>query len=79
MTFDTEYDLELFRAEQKELFDETGKRYTGVSLSNRQAEMMLSLINSLEKELLIISKGDIKEITNKEQRKMYDGFIEKYY
>ena len=49
MTFDLEYKLEEFRKEQKELFDETGKRYTGVRLSARQAELMLSLINELEK------------------------------
>ncbi len=49
--FDLEYDLNKFRDEQKELFDEKGKRYTGVSLSNRQAEMMLDLINAMEKEI----------------------------
>ncbi len=61
MTFDIEYKLELFRAEQKELFDEDGKRYTGILLSNRQAEMMLSLIDGLEKELLMTSADQVKQ------------------
>jgi hypothetical protein len=52
MEFDLEYKLENFRKEQHELFDENGNRYTGVPLSNRTAEMMLELINDLEKSLI---------------------------
>lgn len=51
--FDLEYKLEQFRKEHlTDLFDENGKRYTGVGLSNSQAEIMLELINELEKEVL---------------------------
>lgn len=46
--FELEYKLNEFREEQKELFDENGKRYTGVLLSDRNAELMLELINELE-------------------------------
>ena len=48
MEFDIEWNLQEFRNEQHELFDENGKRYTGVSLSNDTAEAMLKLINDLE-------------------------------
>lgn len=50
MTFETEYDLKELKEELSELFDENGKRYTGVILSNRQAELMNALILKLEKE-----------------------------
>jgi hypothetical protein len=49
--FDLAYKLENFREYQKELFDENGKKYTGVSLSNNVAEMMLGLINDFERAL----------------------------
>ena len=50
MTLETEYDLKELKEELSELFDENGKRYTGVILSNRQAELMNALILKLEKE-----------------------------
>jgi len=46
--YDLEYELQQFREEQKGLFDEDGKRYGGVNISNREAERMLALINMLE-------------------------------
>jgi hypothetical protein len=49
--YDLEFNLSGFRQEQKELFDENGKRYGGVGMSNRQAEFMLQLINEMEKEI----------------------------
>lgn len=49
--FNLEYKLKEFRKEQKELFDENNKRYTGVILSNRQAKFMLEIINELEQEI----------------------------
>jgi len=59
--FDLDYKLEQFREKHlADLFDETGKRYTGVLLSNSQAEIMLELINELEKEVL---KNENIEIT----------------
>ncbi len=51
-------DLENFREEEKELFDKNGKRYTGVNLSIRQAEMMLKLINDFEKEVIRLEVGN---------------------
>lgn len=56
MEFDIEWNLQEFRNEQHELFDENGKRYTGVSLSNDTAEAMLKLINDLECALVKCSK-----------------------
>ncbi len=61
MEIETEMKLQDFRIHAKELFDKTGKRYTGTLLSDREAEMMLSLINHLEKELLATSKDEIKQ------------------
>ena len=55
--FDLAYKLENFREYQKELFDENGKRYTGVSLSNNTAELMLELINDFEAALDIINSN----------------------
>ena len=55
--FDLEYKLKEFRQEQKELFDENCKRYTGVGLANRQAELMLELINEMEKEIESLEVG----------------------
>jgi hypothetical protein len=51
MDFELEYKLQQFKDEQSELFDENGKRYTGVKLSNRTAELMLELINDFEHAL----------------------------
>lgn len=50
MTFDLEYELEQFRIEQKELFDENGNAYETVGI-HKPAERMLKLINMLESEL----------------------------
>lgn len=58
MNFNLEFELEEFRVEQKELFDEENKRYTGVSISHRQAEKMLQLINMMEAEI----RGQEKQI-----------------
>lgn len=55
--FDLEFKLNEFHKEKKELFDENGKRYGGVDLSNRQAELMLSLINEMEKEIESLEMG----------------------
>lgn len=50
--FDLEYKLEQFRKEHlTDLFDENGKKYTGVGISNSECETMLELINELEKEV----------------------------
>ena len=49
--FNLEYKLKEFRKERKELFDEEGKRYTGVGMSNRQANLMLEIINEMEQEI----------------------------
>ena len=50
-------DIEMFKeAEQKELFDATGKRYTGTGLSHRQAEKMNAIINNTY-ELLTKKSG----------------------
>ncbi len=56
MNFDLEWKLELFRAEQRELFDDEGKRYYGVDISYRESELMLEIINELEDELLNLEK-----------------------
>ncbi len=55
MTFETEYDLKQLKEELSDLFDENGKRYTGVLLSHRQAEQMYSVIMQLEKECKSLS------------------------
>lgn len=52
MNFETEHQLKEFRAIQPELFDEYGKRYTGVLISHRQAEQMLKLIDQMEIEII---------------------------
>lgn len=54
MNFDIEWNLQEFREEQKELFDDEGKRYTGVALSNDTAEAMLKIINDMENEIKIL-------------------------
>jgi hypothetical protein len=47
--FDLDYKIEQFRNEHlQDLFDENGKRYTGVRISNGQAETMLEIINELQ-------------------------------
>jgi hypothetical protein len=51
MNFDIEWNLQEFREEQKELFDNENKRMTGVSLDNRTAEIMLKLIDDMESEI----------------------------
>ena len=63
MNFDIEWNLQEFREEQKELFDENGKRYTGVSLSDRTAEIMLKLIDDMENEIERLE--EIKKKQNK--------------
>ena len=51
--FNLDYKLEQFRKEHlTDLFDENGKKYTGVGISNSETETMLELINELEKEVL---------------------------
>lgn len=60
MTFETEYNLEELKEELSDLFDETGKRYTGVNLSNRQAEQMYSVIIQLESECKSLSNELLK-------------------
>lgn len=50
MTVELEYDLQIFRVEQKELFNKFGGAYSNVDYRN-PAERMLKLINQLEKEL----------------------------
>ena len=55
MTFETEYSLQELKEELADLFDENGKRYTGVLLSNRQAEQMYSVILQLENECKSLS------------------------
>ncbi len=55
MTFETEYNLKELKEELSDLFDENGKRYTGVLLSNRQAELMYSVIMQLEEECKSLS------------------------
>lgn len=56
INYDIEWNLQEFREEQKELFDENGKRYTGVLLSNDTAKAMLKLINDIESALGECSK-----------------------
>ena len=56
MTFELEYDLQQFREEQKELFDENGNAYTTVGI-HKPAERMLKLINMLESELKLKENG----------------------
>lgn len=51
LSFETEYHLEEFRRIQSEYFDENGKCYSGIRLSENIMEQMLSLINQLETEL----------------------------
>ena len=48
MDYDLECYLKDFREEEKELFDDDGYRFTGTGMSDRQAEMMLRLINLFE-------------------------------
>jgi len=55
MTFETEYSLQELKEELVDLFDDNGKRYTGVLLSNRQAEQMYSVILQLENECKSLS------------------------
>jgi hypothetical protein len=58
--FDLDYKLEQFRKEHlTDLFDENGKKYTGVGISNSETETMLELINELEKEVLKIESIEI--------------------
>lgn len=52
MKTETQQKLEDFRREQKELFDNKGKSYTGRNFPHFAAERMLQLINSLESELV---------------------------
>jgi hypothetical protein len=66
MNFDIEWNLQEFREEQSQLFDENGKRYTGVALSNDTAEAMLKIINDMESE--------IKQL--EEKTKKYEFMIE---
>ena len=49
--FNLEYKLEEFRKDAIDLFDESGKKYGGVEISNREAELMFELINELEDEI----------------------------
>ena len=56
MTFELEYDLQQFREEQKELFDENGNAYTTVGI-HKHAERMLKLINMLESQLKLNEHG----------------------
>ncbi len=56
MNFNLEWKLELFRAVQRGLFDDEGKRYYGVDISYRESELMLEIINELEDELLNLEK-----------------------
>ena len=57
--FDLNYKLDQFRKERlSDLFDENGKKYTGVGISNYECEMMLELINELEKEVLKLELGN---------------------
>lgn len=51
MDYEIEYKLELFREEQPSLFDENGERYTATPICKETAEMMLQLINEMEKAL----------------------------
>lgn len=60
MNFDTEWNLQEFREEQKELFDNNGKRYKGVSLSNETAEAMLKIINDMEMEIKTLEEKNKK-------------------
>jgi hypothetical protein len=50
MTVELKYYLQQFRIEQKDLFDENGRVYFNVRLG-QAAEMMLRLVDMLEKEL----------------------------
>jgi hypothetical protein len=50
MTFETQYQLEEFRAMQPELFDESGKAYRSVYAYGNM-EDMLKLINQMEIEI----------------------------
>ena len=56
MNFEQEYQLKEFRKVEPELFDENGKHYSGTSLSDREAEKMLKLINVLNSNSLSIGK-----------------------
>jgi len=51
MEFDLEYKLGLFREEQPSLFDENDARYTATPIGKETAEMMLQLINEMERAL----------------------------
>jgi len=51
MDFNTEYALEEYRKEEKDLFDEEGNPYTGTQISFRQMKMMRDLINMLVTEI----------------------------
>ena len=50
ISFDTEYELEQFRAIEKDHFDDNGKAYT-LYISTHLCERMLKLINQLQTEL----------------------------
>lgn len=50
MTVELKYYLQQFRIEQREYFDENGRVYFNVKLG-QAAEMMLKLVDMLEKEL----------------------------
>lgn len=49
--FDLEYNIMLFRKEQKELFNPYGERYT-TPISYKTAELMLTIINELESKVI---------------------------
>lgn len=51
MDFEIEYKLGLFRDEQPSLFDENNERYTATPIGKKTAEMMLQLIDEMEKAL----------------------------
>uniref|UniRef100_A0A6H1Z8Y9 Uncharacterized protein n=1 Tax=viral metagenome TaxID=1070528 RepID=A0A6H1Z8Y9_9ZZZZ len=51
MDFETEYALEEYRKEEKELFDEEGNPYTDNRISFRQMKIMRDLINMLVREI----------------------------
>jgi hypothetical protein len=49
--FETVYQLQEFRSIEKEYFNEKGELYRNIKVTPRIMEMMLKLINQLEKEI----------------------------
>ena len=66
--FNLQYNLDLFRDEQEELFDTEGERYTA-PISDRIAQLMLAIINESEAEINSL-EAETKNLFTEKQIKM---------